>query len=83
MKRIIFRNPFVSKTNKGLAKTHLIISGEYFKLADCCDDTEEGIKHKAEAVYNAAMELNKAAKLLGFRNMVDMLKYIEIHNGNL
>lgn len=75
--RFIFRNPFVTKKDKILAKS-------YIEMAECLAQSAELAKDEngvpdARLVVRAIDMWDKAAKVLGFRNIKDMHDYINIH----
>lgn len=75
MKRLIFRNPFVSKTDKDLADLYLSIAVNSSALAECSDNSG----NRCDCVITALNCLSKAARLLGFKNVADMHEYKRRH----
>lgn len=79
MKRIIFRNPFVTKSDKIMAYDYLSIAERNLDIAErYCKNvdgtyTDQGCK----LIVQATEFWNLAAKRLGFRNIKDMDKYKE------
>lgn len=79
MKRIIFRNPFVTKDDKRAALNYLKISDDLLTTADRYfqnDISRTGYTDQGyELVLQSTNMLNVAAKRLGFRNVIDMKEY--------
>lgn len=78
MKRIIFRNPFVSKKNKRLALGYMKAAETLAKEADRCIKLED-ITNATKLTIRSAEMWKLAAKRLGFRNIVDMAEYLDRH----
>lgn len=81
MKKIIFRRPFVTKKNRAIAMTLLSTSKTLLDTAD-----KEISAHNGAVTMNATVliqrscgYMNEAARRLGFRNIADMDRYLEIH----
>lgn len=80
MKKLIIRNPFITKERRDEAWTELKLSTLYASLAD---DARAGKLVEQDSMYDylgrATKSLFKAAKLLGFLNPMDMAEYMRIH----
>lgn len=80
MKKIIVRNPFITKERREEAEIQLKLSGLYAGLAD---DAKSGKLTNQESMYDyiekATKSLFRAANLLGFLNPMDMAEYMSIH----
>lgn len=71
MKTIIFRNPFVSKSEKESAMVYLNLAESLFTAAQLCFDNGD-LDSYARLCYKATTVWNTAAKKLGFMSIKDM-----------
>lgn len=71
MKTIIFRNPFVSKSEKKSAMVYLNLAESLFAAAQLCFDNDD-LDSYARLCYKATTAWNTAAKKLGFMSIKDM-----------
>ena len=82
MKKIIFRNPFVTKKDKVMAYLFITIAENNLNVAErWCKKKEDGTytDQGSELIIRAIKFWNMAAKRLGFRNMKDMDEYKNRH----
>lgn len=81
MKRIIFRNPFVTKKDKTIAASYLRTALIIMETVDRNCKTEDGsyTPEGCELILKATELWEKAAKRFGFRNIKDMDEYKERH----
>lgn len=78
MKRFIFRNPFVTKSDRALAKTYMEIAIADSELA--LRLSEDGdTKNAAKLTLSSVKMWHLAAQCLGFRNIADMDAYKKRH----
>ena len=78
MKRIIFRNPFVSKKDKRLALKYMEAAETLAKSADKCIELGDTVS-AAKLAIKASKMWKLAVKRLGFRNILDMTEYMDRH----
>ena len=78
--KIIFKKPFISRAEKERAKECFILAETYFNKAETDRNTNVSITSSyMENMYKASEYINRAATLLGFRNVTEMYEYEKIH----
>ena len=80
MKKVVFRKPFITRKRKEEAKFYLSLAESWSVILRYELDFNNGEITDKYVVYSGDLAkcLNKAAKLLGFRNAVDMERYKSI-----
>lgn len=78
--KIIFRNPFITKKQRQRGAWHLEAARTLAEGAETMlTISDEVDEHYVKLMQEAVRHWNEAARCLGFRNLVDMNKYYEIH----
>lgn len=73
----IFRNPFVTKKDKAVAREYFDMAGTLLTAAELSKD-ENGVPD-ARLTVQAIHLMGLAARRLGFRNIKDAHDYVKIH----
>lgn len=81
MKRIIFRNPFITKKAKKKAESYMQLSNKAMDLAKLAAADSNFVVANNLTVF-AFRYANMAARKLGFRNFVDMDTYAKRHGNS-
>lgn len=84
MKKIIFRRPFVTKKDRAIAKDLLLEAESLANAAEREISAHNGAIIPNATVFTVLIQtsynyMNKAARRLGFRNIADMNRYLEVH----
>ena len=77
MKKFIFRNPFITKSNKVMAYKYITMAEKNLEIADRWCKQKDGAYDEQEIklIVQSTEWFGLAARYLGFRNIKDMDNY--------
>ena len=78
MKKIILRNPFVTKYDKAVGRCFIDTAKTLAEAADICIQDGDNV-NASKFMARSAEHWGLAAKHLGFRNIMDMNAYFMRH----